>query len=108
MNPTFSAFKMRELTPDMIKCTDRLINVLEDEQNKEINITEFLKRFTMDTIWNCAFGIDSDILHDPQNEYFTTMEKVFEQEFNMFEFIGGKVMIEKFDFYNFQLHSLFS
>nr|ATW72310.1 cytochrome p450 CYP3045C19 [Brachionus calyciflorus] len=78
MNPTFSSAKMRELSPDLVKCTDRLIEILENEQEKEINITNFLKRFTMDSIWNCAFGVDANIQYNPDNEYFVKCEKTFQ------------------------------
>jgi hypothetical protein len=31
----------------------------------------------MDTIWNCAFGLDIDVQNQPDNEYFTNCELVF-------------------------------
>ena len=31
----------------------------------------------MDTIWNCAYGIDIDLQNNPDNEYFHASEKVF-------------------------------
>lgn len=78
MNPTFSSAKLRELSPDLIKCTDRLIEILEHNQEKSINITNFFKRFTMDSIWNCAFGVDANIQTDHDNEYFVKCEKTFQ------------------------------
>jgi hypothetical protein len=41
-------------------------------------IQRFLKRFTMDTIWNVAFGVDTDMQNDMDNEYFYRCEKQFE------------------------------
>jgi len=32
----------------------------------------------MDTIWNCAFGLDIDLQNNPDNEYFKNSEKVFQ------------------------------
>ncbi len=32
----------------------------------------------MDTIWNCAFGLDIDLQNNPNNEYFKNSEKVFQ------------------------------
>ena len=58
-------------------CADRLIKVLETSENKELNVQVFFKRFTMDSIWNCAFGIDIDLQNNPDNEYFTRCEDVF-------------------------------
>nr|UOU03269.1 cytochrome P450 3045C5-2 [Brachionus rubens] len=83
MNPTFSSVKLRELGPDLIKCTDRFIEILESEQNKKINVTEYLKRFTMDSIWNCAFGIDPNIQFDLDNEYYYKCESVFLKQHNL-------------------------
>ena len=31
----------------------------------------------MDTIWNCAFGLDIDIQNNPSNDYFTKCEDAF-------------------------------
>ena len=33
--------------------------------------------FTMDTIWNCAFGLDTDLQNNPDNKYFKNSENVF-------------------------------
>nr|UOU03273.1 cytochrome P450 3045C1-1 [Brachionus rubens] len=76
MNPTFSSAKLRELGPLFVKCADRLNQVLVSEQ--EINISEYFKKFTMDSIWNCAFGVDVDIQNNPDNEYFKRCEALFE------------------------------
>jgi cytochrome P450 len=77
----------------IILCADRLIELLEKEANKgsEVNITDFLKRFTMDTIWNCAFGLDIDIQNSRENEYFTRSEEVFAKTENLhfFAYMGG-------------------
>jgi hypothetical protein len=40
MNPTFSSLKMRELSPLLVMCVDRLINVLETNKNKEIDVSK--------------------------------------------------------------------
>jgi hypothetical protein len=31
----------------------------------------------MDTIWNCAFGVDIDLQHNPDNEYYKKSEELF-------------------------------
>jgi hypothetical protein len=59
---------------------DRLIALLDDKVETNINITNFLKRMTMDAIWNCAFGLDADIQNDLQNEYFSKSEAAFRGE----------------------------
>ncbi len=65
-------------------CSDRLLSIIEKNQGKEMAINEFalffksfkqvktfnpyfkmlpsmLKRFTLDTIWNCGFGMDRNM-----------------------------------------------
>lgn len=77
MNPTFSSAKLRELGPLLITCTERLVDVLEKENNKEVDITRYLKRFTMDSIWNCAFGVDINLQYNTENEYLNKCEAIF-------------------------------
>lgn len=77
MNPTFSSAKLRELSPFIIKCVDRLVDVVQKDGN-EINVANYFKRFTMDTIWNCAFGVDIDVQKkDSESDYFIKCEKAF-------------------------------
>lgn len=77
MNPTFSSAKIKEMGPLIVKCIDRLTVLLDNKNDVEINITNYLKRFTMDTIWNCAFGLDIDLQNDLQNDYFLKSEAIF-------------------------------
>ena len=67
INPTFSPSKLKELVPLLKVCSDRLIVVIEQNLDKEINITEYSGRMTMDAVFNCAFGIDADIQNHSDN-----------------------------------------
>ncbi|CAF0869176.1 unnamed protein product [Brachionus calyciflorus] len=91
MNPTFSSAKLRELEPLLIKCADRLNKQIENGNKIDINITEFFKRFTMDSIWMCAFGLDLDMQNNPDNEYFKRCEALFKfiGTPNLLSFIGN-------------------
>lgn len=40
INPTFSPAKLKELIPIMVKCTQRFINILDENLNQEIIISE--------------------------------------------------------------------
>ena len=42
MNPTFSSSKLRELAPLVIKCTDRLVVKLNENIDKEIDISQYV------------------------------------------------------------------
>ena len=95
MNPTFSSAKLRELGPLLVQCADRLVDVLETDNVKELNISDYFKRFTMDSIWNCAFGVDQDIQHNKDNEYFKRCEKIFRNtdQLRVIDYIGSKLNI---------------
>lgn len=38
------------------KCTERLVSLISDNIDKEINVTEFTDCYTMDILWNSAYG----------------------------------------------------
>nr|QEV83808.1 cytochrome P450 [Brachionus rotundiformis] len=92
MNPTFSSAKLRELGPILVNCADRLIDVLnkDSEANKEVNVSEYFKRFTMDSIWNCAFGVDINMQYEKDNLYFKKCEEIFLRtlELSLAEYLG--------------------
>jgi cytochrome P450 len=92
MNPTFSSAKLKELNPLMLKCSDRLVSKFDSLIDKEINVAELYKRFTMDAIWNCAFGVDINSQYDLDNPYFFKAEKVFRNsaDFTWLMYLGGR------------------
>jgi hypothetical protein len=62
----------------------KIFNVLLNTPNVQLVASlsvfckfRFFKRFTMDTIWNVAYGIDSEIQEDKQNDYFDQSEQLF-------------------------------
>lgn len=81
------------------KCTDRLISVLDTRTHeREFDVRETLKRYSMDVIWNCAFGFDIDIQQkDDDLDYFLKSEDVFKktESLNIFSFISCKKKNEK-------------
>nr|QVK45581.1 cytochrome P450 [Brachionus paranguensis] len=77
INPTFSPAKLKELIPVMAKCTQRFIHILDKNLDKEIIISDFLNRYTMDTIWNSATGMDINCQADLNNEYMQKALDVF-------------------------------
>lgn len=48
MNPTFSSAKLKELGPLLIKCTDRMNEIMIKNFEKNITISEFVKRIFFD------------------------------------------------------------
>ena len=60
-----------------------MIDVLNKDGDKEINVSEYFKRFTMDSIWNCAFGVDINMQYEKDNLYFQKCEEVFRFSSNL-------------------------
>jgi cytochrome P450 len=79
ISPTFSQAKMRELFPLMQMCSDRFLNLIEANGEQEINIAEYFDRLTMDTIWNCGFGVDIDTQNNPNNPFLVKAVEHFKQ-----------------------------
>jgi len=79
MNPTFSSSKLRELNPLLLTCVDRMIEILSKKSSTDVNVTETMKKFTMDSIWQCAFGIDADTQNKTNDPYFEKSEKVLKE-----------------------------
>lgn len=93
-----SSLISQKLTPVLIKCTDRLIAVLNKKMasNEEFPVSETIKRYSMDTIWNCAFGVDIDVQQSERDiDYFRKSEQFFinTESLNIFSFIGSKGLI---------------
>lgn len=63
---------------------------MHKEKDKEVNLTQFFKRFTMDSIWNCAFGVDINIQYERENEFFKKCEKIFKDlaDLNFFTYLA--------------------
>lgn len=79
----------------LVMCTDRLIDVLDKKmaEDREFNIVETLKRYSLDAIWNCAFGFDINVQQSEKDiDYYRKCEKFFKnaESVNIFTFFGSK------------------
>ncbi|CAF1165074.1 unnamed protein product, partial [Didymodactylos carnosus] len=79
INPTFSASKLKQMSPLINDRVDRMINMLSSycESNQEFDIYVLYKRMTMDVVCRCIFGIDTDMQSNPENMYLKQAEKFF-------------------------------
>ncbi|EAT39033.1 AAEL009137-PA [Aedes aegypti] len=78
--PTFSSGKMKMMCPTILAIADRFRTAIENsisDQN-EIEMRDFLARFTTDVIGTCAFGIDCNSLENPDAEFLKMGNKIFE------------------------------
>ncbi|CAF1184641.1 unnamed protein product [Rotaria sordida] len=69
INPTFTTGKLKMMTPLVNQCITSMTKKIDENNNNEFNIFALYKRLTMDVIWHCAFGIDTDLQNDNDNMY---------------------------------------
>nr|ANS06311.1 cytochrome P450 [Agasicles hygrophila]AZR39436.1 cytochrome P450 [Agasicles hygrophila] len=62
LTPTFTSQKTKMMYPLMIKTSDSLINAMGDlvDQKQDIDMSEFVSKFTTDVIVSCAFGLEAN------------------------------------------------
>eukprot|EP00057_Strongylocentrotus_purpuratus_P030619 XP_782215.3 PREDICTED: cytochrome P450 3A24 [Strongylocentrotus purpuratus] len=79
ITPTFSAAKMKLMSPLINKCADRLLKHLEKHQKIHGNIEcrELVGAFVMDTIASCAFGLNVDCQENRHHPFVTNAKKAF-------------------------------
>lgn len=71
LTPTFSSAKMKFMFPTVVGIADRFRDCLSEaiRKDKQLEIREFLARYTTDIIGTCAFGIECNSLKDPNAEF---------------------------------------
>jgi cytochrome P450 len=83
INPTFSPLKIKRMLPLMNDCITNLMNKLEENietESTDIDIYKLYKSLTMDLIWRCCFGIQTDMQNNPNNPYLIRSQQVFARE----------------------------
>lgn len=81
MSPTFTSGKMKYMFPTIIEVGHRFQNKLIEvaRANPEIEIKDWVARFTTDVIGTSAFGIECDCLNDPKAIFREMGRNVFEK-----------------------------
>lgn len=79
--PTFTSGKMRHIYPIMSEVGERLRQCLTSEigDRKDVEMTEYLARYTTDVIGTCAFGIECNSLNNANAEFRTMCRKIFKE-----------------------------
>ena len=82
INPTFSSAKLKQMTPLIHHSTDVFMTKMAEEHQRKqpFDIYAYFKRFTMDTIWSCGFGLDTDMQNNIHDPYLVHSQKVFNEE----------------------------
>jgi cytochrome P450 len=82
INPTFSSSKLKQMSPLINRNVDSLMEKLAEQHRhgQPFDIYAFLQRLTMDTIWSCVFGLDTDMQNNPNDPYLVQSQRVFAEE----------------------------
>lgn len=92
--------KLKEILPLLKTISERFIQVIESEENNQINVSKYLDRFTMDSVWNCAFGIDIECQKNHDNIFFVKAVEFFKNTAKLSPFV---VFNSEYIFKTFQL-----
>ena len=89
MNPTFSPLKMKRMIPMINNCISIFMDKIDDfHKNKasdeSFDISKFYKCLTMDLIWRCCFGLQTDMQNDPNDPFLRRSQQVFARENNTY------------------------
>ena len=82
INPTFSSVKLKQMSPLIHRSLEIFMRKLEDlsKRGELFDIYAFFKRFTMDTIWSCGFGLDTNVQNDVNNPYLLYCQRHFKRD----------------------------
>ncbi|CAF3064566.1 unnamed protein product [Rotaria sp. Silwood2] len=82
INPTFSSSKLKQMPPLINRTVDSLMEKLTEQHRhgQSFDIFSFFKRFTMDTIWSCGFGMETDMQNNPNSPYLIQSQRVMSKE----------------------------
>ncbi|CAF1125621.1 unnamed protein product [Adineta steineri] len=81
INPTFSSSKLKQMSPLIHRSIDMLMTKMNEqyERGEPFDIYTYFKRFTMDTIWSCGFGLDTDMQNNINDPYLLNSQLIFAQ-----------------------------
>jgi cytochrome P450 family 6 len=82
LSPTFTSGKMKMMFPNVVRNCDRMINYLKPfaEKNEPHEMKEVYSSFTTEVITDVAFGLETQCLGNPDNEFRKMAKKVFEPD----------------------------
>ncbi|CAF1516225.1 unnamed protein product [Rotaria sp. Silwood1] len=85
INPTFSSLKLKQMSPLINRCINSFMEKLAEQHrcDQPFDIYALFKRFTMDTIWSCGFGLDTDMQNNPNDPYLVQSQRMAIEENNV-------------------------
>ncbi|CAF5028490.1 unnamed protein product, partial [Rotaria sp. Silwood1] len=98
MNPTFSSLKLKQMSPLMNQCANALMVKMSEQyrQDQPFDILPLFKRFTMDIIWSCIFGLHSDMQNNPNDPYLVHSQRLFDEENSVTKLMILNIFVPEF------------
>ena len=89
LSPSFSTAKLKLFKPLITKSLNQLIEKLESKaKNKElIDLRQYFDSFTFDVIAKTAFGLNLDVINNPDNEIFKSAKTFFQKKSSISMFL---------------------
>ncbi|XP_045473259.1 cytochrome P450 6k1-like [Harmonia axyridis] len=79
LSPAFSSGKIKMMGPLMKEVTDQLENLLESSNGQEVDVRDLAKRYLVDIISTCAFGINAESLKDQNSQIKVMANQMLDQ-----------------------------
>lgn len=80
LTPSFSAVKLKSMTPLLNECADALVALVgagQEGREHQVEMREVMAKFTTDVIGTCAFGLHFNTLKDPDSQFREMGRRVF-------------------------------
>lgn len=63
-------------------CSERFMKRLENHENEDLLISEFVEKLSIDLLGNCVFGFTTDMQSDVRNPFFEKTNHLLELSVN--------------------------
>ncbi|XP_039312728.1 probable cytochrome P450 6a14 isoform X2 [Solenopsis invicta] len=79
LTPTFTSRKIKQMFFILKECSEELVKHLESKAQvrESVEIKDIIGRFMTDVIMSTAFGVKSNCIEEPNNEYRVQGKKIF-------------------------------
>jgi len=79
LSPAFSSGKIKMMYPLMKEVTDQLESLLETLDGQEVDVRDLAKRYLVDIISSCAFGINAESLKNKDSKIKVMANQMLDQ-----------------------------
>lgn len=91
LSPAFTGSKMRLMFDFIVDISDQYIKKLTDgiktSRNIDFEFGDLSRKFTVDMIASCAFGIEINSFADPENQFFKTASNITNQKLDFLQIV---------------------